>query len=71
VELQLLVAIVDEELLETVQLKSFKAKDVKDGDEDIRSFALAEVTERGGKDSETCDRRVELMKAISQSNNSE
>jgi hypothetical protein len=50
-ELELLVAVVDEELLEAIQFERFKAKDVENGNKDIRSLALTVVTEgeRGGR----------------------
>jgi hypothetical protein len=44
-ELELLVAVVDEELLEAIQFERFKAKDVENGNEDIRPLALTVVTE--------------------------
>jgi hypothetical protein len=49
-ELELLVAVVDEELLEAIQFERFKAKDVENGNKDIRPLALTVVTEgeRGG-----------------------
>jgi hypothetical protein len=44
-ELELLVAVVDEELLEAIQFERFKAKDVENGNKDIRPLALTVVTE--------------------------
>jgi hypothetical protein len=49
-----------------VQLKCFESKDIKNGYEDIRPLALKEDvrSEAKGREVLTCDRKVELMKAI-------